>query len=86
MRVFGEAPYENKRVLSQVCFIKESQKYPNYFRVNDVRKLCPDIFPNWDQPFADQLLNDFRLPLKRDKEAISRHCLRVPHSNVSVEV
>lgn len=26
--VFGEQPYENNRVLSKICFVKESQKYP----------------------------------------------------------
>lgn len=33
IRLFGEAPFENNRVLSQVCFIKESQKYPDTFRL-----------------------------------------------------
>jgi ABC-2 type transport system ATP-binding protein len=75
LRVFGEAPYENNRVLSQVCFIKESQKYPDHFRVIDVLELCPVIFPNWDQRFADQLLNDFRLPLKRGMKKLSRGML-----------
>lgn len=75
MIVFGEAPYENNRVLSQVCFIKESQKYPDHFRVADVLALCPDIFPNWDQEFADLLLNDFQLPLKRRMKKLSRGML-----------
>ncbi|EKN62349.1 ABC transporter [Neobacillus bataviensis LMG 21833] len=75
LRVFGEAPYENNRVLSQVCFIKESQKYPDHFRVVDVLELCPVIFPNWDQHFADQLVNDFRLPLKRRIKKLSRGML-----------
>lgn len=75
MTVFGEAPYENNRVLSQICFIKESQKYPDHFRVADVLALCPAIFPNWDQEFADLLLNDFRLPLKRRMKKLSRGML-----------
>ncbi|MGD8190818.1 ABC transporter ATP-binding protein [Brevibacillus ginsengisoli] len=73
--VFGEAPYENNRVLSQVCFIKESQKYPDHFRVIDVLDLCPVIFQNWDQQFANQLLYDFRLPLKRAMKKLSRGML-----------
>ncbi len=28
LRVFGEHPYENQQVLEKICFIKESQKYP----------------------------------------------------------
>ena len=29
VRVFGEHPYENSRVLSRICFVRESQKYPD---------------------------------------------------------
>ena len=29
VRVFGEDPYENARVLSRMCFVRESQKYPD---------------------------------------------------------
>src|SRR5689334_21278737 len=40
VKVFGETPYENERVLSQICFIKESQKYPDYFQVRDMMKVA----------------------------------------------
>ncbi|SYX83608.1 ABC transporter ATP-binding protein [Paenibacillus alvei] len=73
--VFGEAPYENNRVLSNICFIKESQKYPDSFRVIDVIDLCPSIFPNWDKEFAFRLLNDFNLPPKRRIKKLSRGML-----------
>ena len=33
IRVFGAAPYENAHVLSQICFVREDQKYPESFRV-----------------------------------------------------
>ena len=29
VRVFGENPYENERVLPRMCFVRESQKYPD---------------------------------------------------------
>lgn len=73
--VFGEAPYENNRVLSKICFIKESQKYPDSFRVIDVIGLCPSIFPNWDQELASKLLYDFNLPLRRRIKKLSRGML-----------
>ena len=75
VKVFGETPYENSRVLSQVCFIKESQKYPNTFRVNDVLELSEVFFPNWDREYALALIEDFRLPLKRKMKALSRGML-----------
>ncbi|GIP27719.1 ABC transporter ATP-binding protein [Paenibacillus sp. J23TS9] len=75
MLVFGEKPYENNRVLSQLCFIKESQKYPDSFRIVDVLAVAASIYPNWDQKYALQLVEDFRLPLKRRMKKLSRGML-----------
>ncbi|MBP1990642.1 ABC transporter ATP-binding protein [Paenibacillus eucommiae] len=75
MKVFGEEPYENNRVLSQICFIKESQKYPDNYRIIDVLKVAAMLFPNWDAGFANLLLEDFRLPLKRKVKKLSRGML-----------
>ena len=36
IRVFGEQPVENAGVLQRICFIKESQRYPDDFRVEHV--------------------------------------------------
>lgn len=75
MLVFGEKPYENNRVLSRLCFIKESQRYPDTFRIVDVLAVAASIYPNWDQAYALQLVEDFRLPLKRRMKRLSRGML-----------
>ncbi|WP_314588990.1 ABC transporter ATP-binding protein [Paenibacillus terrigena] len=75
LKVFGEEPYENNRVLSQICFIKESQKYPDNYRVIDVLEVAAMFFPNWDQAFAHELIEAFRLPLKRRVKKLSRGML-----------
>ncbi|WP_135555409.1 ABC transporter ATP-binding protein [Paenibacillus cymbidii] len=75
LSVFGEQPYENERVLSQICFIKESQKYPDTFRVVDVLESAGTFFPNWDRDYAYLLAEDFRLPLKRRMKKLSRGML-----------
>jgi ABC-2 type transport system ATP-binding protein len=75
LSVFGEHPYENNRVLRQLCFIRESQKYPESFRVIDVLKVAATLYPNWDQSLADVLLADFRLPIKRRMKKLSRGML-----------
>jgi ABC-2 type transport system ATP-binding protein len=75
INVFGEKPFENSRVLNQICFIKESQKYPDIFRVADVLDLAPSFFPNWDRAFALSLVEDFRLPLTRRLKKLSRGML-----------
>ncbi len=75
LKVFGEEPFENEKVLNRICFIKESQKYPDTFRVKDVLNVCPLFFPNWDREFAMSLVEEFRLPLKRRMKKLSRGML-----------
>lgn len=72
IRVFGESPVENARVLRDVCFIKESQKYPDDFKVKHVLKSAPWFFRNWDAGFAERLVADFRLPVDRRIKKLSR--------------
>jgi ABC-2 type transport system ATP-binding protein len=72
IRVFGEYPVENAGVLERVCFIKESQKYPDDFKVKHVLRMAPRVFPNWDQAFADRLVADFRVPVDRRMKKLSR--------------
>ncbi|MBP1964677.1 ABC transporter ATP-binding protein [Paenibacillus aceris] len=75
LKVFGEAPFENSRVLNQICFIKESQRYPESFRVADVMEIAKTLYPEWDDAYAKSLIEDFRLPLKRRVKKLSRGML-----------
>ncbi|MCE5172874.1 ABC transporter ATP-binding protein [Paenibacillus profundus] len=75
VKVFGENPYENERILSRICFIKESQKYPDTYRVVDVLEAAAAFYPNWDRDYAYALLEDFRLPPKRNMKKLSRGML-----------
>jgi ABC-2 type transport system ATP-binding protein len=72
IELFGHSPVENASVLEQTAFIKESQKYPDDFRVKHVFRSAPWFFSNWDAGFAEQLVGDFRLPLDRRIKKLSR--------------
>jgi ABC-2 type transport system ATP-binding protein len=72
IEVFGQSPVENAGVLERICFIKESQRYPDDFRVKHVLRTAPWFFPHWDQEFAERLVADFRLPLAGRLKKISR--------------
>ena len=72
VRVFGESPVENAGVLEQTAFIKESQKYPEDFRVKHVFTSAPWFFANWDADLAAQLADEFRLPMNRRIKKLSR--------------
>jgi ABC-2 type transport system ATP-binding protein len=72
VRVFGEHPYENAGVLRRVCFIKESQRYPDWFAVRHALKAAALLYPRWDETFASDLVEDFDLPLDHRIRKLSR--------------
>src|SRR5687768_17921362 len=72
VRVFGEHPYENAAVLGRMCFVRESQKYPEDALPKHAFKTASLFFPNWDQALADRLIEDFQLPMKRRIKKLSR--------------
>ncbi len=72
VRVFGEDPYENARVLSRLCFVRESQKYPDDSQPRHAFEMARLFFPNWDQRLADELVDAFQLPRKTRIKKLSR--------------
>ncbi|MBO0813336.1 MAG: ABC transporter ATP-binding protein [Microlunatus sp.] len=72
VRVFGQHPYENASVLRRMCFIRESQKYPDDFRPYHAFRSAEMFFPNWDRRLCDQLIKDFELPMDRRIKKLSR--------------
>jgi ABC-2 type transport system ATP-binding protein len=70
--VFGQHPYENAEVLSQMCFIKESQHYPDKFRIRHALRTAELLYPHWDPAFAGSLLADFAVPVNRLLRQLSR--------------
>jgi ABC-2 type transport system ATP-binding protein len=72
VEVFGASPYENDRILRDICFIKEGQRYPEHFRVKDALAAAAMVFPRWDHDLAAGLLRDFDLPARRPVRKLSR--------------
>src|SRR2546427_3849553 len=64
--VFCEQPDENRRVLSQICFMKENQTYPKRWRVGGGLELAASFFSRWDAGYADGLSKEFQLPVTRE--------------------
>ncbi|OZD09247.1 ABC transporter ATP-binding protein [Rhodococcus sp. 06-235-1A] len=70
--IFGQHPWENPIALSHMCFVKESQKYPDDLKVKNAISQAAHILPYWDDGFAAELLRDFDLPLGRKIKKLSR--------------
>lgn len=72
VEVFGGDPYENDKILSRICFIREAQKYPDDFNPKNAFAAAKIFFEHWDQELADRLIEDFQLPMKRKIKKLSR--------------
>jgi ABC-2 type transport system ATP-binding protein len=72
IRIFGEDPYENAKVLQRMCFVRESQKYPDDALPKHAFQTARLFFPNWSQELADQLIDEFQLPTKKRIKKLSR--------------
>lgn len=72
IRVFGEEPYEKASVLSRMCFVRESQKYPEDATARHAFGAARLFFPHWDQALAETLIDDFQLPMKTAIRKLSR--------------
>lgn len=72
LEVFGRAPAEHADVLRRLCFIAESQRYPDAYKPLHLLRAAPWYFENWDEQFAERLVEDFRVPLNRYVRKLSR--------------
>ncbi|GAA1246088.1 ABC transporter ATP-binding protein [Pseudonocardia aurantiaca] len=77
VEVFGQHPYENANVLNRVCFIKESQRYPDNFKVKHAMRAAQLLHASWDDGFARELIADFGLPADRSIKKLSRGMLSI---------
>ena len=70
--IFGHAPFEHDPTLSRICFIRESQKYPEDFKVYHAFKSAALFFENWNEDLAQDLIEAFALPATRRIKKLSR--------------
>lgn len=72
VRLFGQDPLENDRVLAHTCFIRENQQYPSNFRVGNVFDAAAHFHPLFDRVYAESLADEFDLPRRRQVHRLSR--------------
>jgi ABC-2 type transport system ATP-binding protein len=69
--VLGASPVENETVLHQMVFVREDQSYPD-LKVRRAIQVASWFYPNWSHELADELLEEFDLPLNRKVRRLSR--------------
>lgn len=65
----GQPVWENQAALDQLCFSRELQPTlfagQNNLKVKHYLKSAAIYYPNWDQAYADRLLDEFKLEPKK---------------------
>jgi ABC-2 type transport system ATP-binding protein len=75
--VLGDSPVDSEKVLRQMVFVREDQRYPDYgsgpgFQVRHALRAASWFYPNWDAELAAELVADFCLPPSRKVTKLSR--------------
>lgn len=72
VRVDGDDPFENERLTSRTCLIRESGDLFESERGHRVLALARALRPHWDQAYAERLVERFALPLRKPPAQLSR--------------
>lgn len=72
VRVDGEDPFENPRVMAATCLIREAGDVVGTDRIGRILDFAAAVRPDWDGDFAARLVTRFGLPLDRRADALSR--------------
>jgi ABC-2 type transport system ATP-binding protein len=71
--VDGREPFENEELTQQICLIRDSgDVVVDGDNVKGILRRARRFRPNWDEEFAQRLLDTFELPLKRGVTKLSR--------------
>ena len=70
--VFGRACYEHPSVQKRLCVVREKAAYPRDLRVREALKLGKMLYPNWDEDYAQSLLETFELNPRKKARQLSR--------------
>jgi ABC-2 type transport system ATP-binding protein len=72
IRIDGENPWENARLMRQICLIRESGDVYDSEKVRVVLKVAAQLRPSFDRDYADRLVERFRIPTGKTVQSLSR--------------
>lgn len=72
VEINGENPYENEKILSKICFVRDQGLYPKFFKVGDILSTSSSFYPYWDDDFASYLIKEFSLEINKKYQDLSR--------------
>jgi ABC-2 type transport system ATP-binding protein len=70
--VDGGHPFEHPTLTRDICFVRDKVDAEDSDKVRRVLELTRGLRPNWDQAYAEKLVELFDLPLRKRVSALSR--------------
>ncbi|NUU77337.1 ATP-binding cassette domain-containing protein [Paenibacillus xylanilyticus] len=65
IQVMGEDPYNNLAAQKHLCYIQENHPLGRNWTMNDLVRFGQYFHPQWNQEFAERLIDQFELPSKK---------------------
>ncbi len=73
VRVFGMDPVENSvDVLARIGYLSEDREMPTWMKISELLRFTQAFYPKWDEAYAAELLNTFRLDAQAKVRTLSR--------------
>ncbi|PEJ54360.1 multidrug ABC transporter ATP-binding protein [Bacillus sp. AFS002410] len=72
IKILGQEPYNNLNALENICYIQENHPFGHNWRIGDLLRYGKYFHPNWDQEFAEHLVEIFELPPRKKIEKFSK--------------
>ncbi|MFC0530867.1 ATP-binding cassette domain-containing protein [Phytohabitans kaempferiae] len=70
--VDGAEPFENAALTRQMCFVRDRVDAQDTDRVETVFRLARALRPNWDEEYAQALVERFDVPMRKRVGGLSR--------------
>ncbi|AVP54218.1 ABC transporter ATP-binding protein [Clostridium tetani] len=72
IEVFGEEPFENEKILSQICFTSSDRILPSYLKIGEILNILKEFYPSWDEEFRKELIKKFQLDENKVFDELSK--------------
>lgn len=77
VQVFGMDPVKHPvDVLQRIGYLSEERDLPEWMRIDELMRYTAAYHPNWDQSYANDLLETFRLDPAKKSRSCRRECGR----------
>lgn len=72
VEVFGEDPFENEKILSQICMVSDGDIFMPGMSSFEIFKMGKIFYPNWDDDFKEELVEEFALDTSTQYSSLSK--------------